>query len=153
MLHRQLQENIVATQEYQRCYANTQRMVLPDFPLGSEAYVRVEFFCVTCPLKKLSDKMSGPFEVVMRPGSHSYTLHLPNSMCLVHPVFHVLMLEPHTLNTISGHVQSPPPPKTIDNEEHFKINTICDSAIIHHYWMPLCYLVECKGYEETGRRP
>ena len=64
MLHRQLQENIVAMQEYQCRYANMHRMALPDFLLGSEMYVHVEFFHVTGPSKKLSDKMSGPFEVV-----------------------------------------------------------------------------------------
>ena len=61
------------------------------------------------------------------------------------------MLKPHTLNTIPGHVQSPPLPKTIDGEEHFEINAICDSTIVHHYHMPLHYLVEWKSYEETGK--
>ena len=61
------------------------------------------------------------------------------------------MLEPHTPNTIPGCIQSPPLPETINSEEHFKINTIHDSAIVHHYCMPLCYLVEWKGYEETGK--
>ena len=64
MLHHQLQENIMATQKYQCCYANMQCMVPPNFPLGSEAYVHTEFFHVTHPLKKLSDKMLGPFKVV-----------------------------------------------------------------------------------------
>ena len=71
-------------------------------------------------------------------------------MHLVHPVFHVSMLEPHTLNTIPGRVQSPPPPKTIDGEEHFEINAICDSTIVCCYHMLLHYLVEWKGYEETS---
>ena len=141
----------MATQEYQHCYVNMHCMAPPDFLLGSEAYVCTEFFCVTRLLKKLSDKMLGPFEVITQPGSHSYTLRLPNSMCLVHPVFHVLMLEPHTLNTIPGCVQSPPLPETIDGEEHFEINAICDSAIVRHYHMPLRYLVEWKGYEETSK--
>ena len=120
MLHCQLQENIV----------NTQCMAPPDFPLGSEAYVCMEFFRITCPSKKLFDQTSGPFKVITQPGSHSYTLCLPNSMCLVHLVFHVLMLEPHTPNTIPSHVQLLPLPKTIGSEEHFEINAICDSAII-----------------------
>ena len=64
VLHRQLQENIMAMQEYQRCYANMHCMAPPNFPLGSEVYVHVEFFHVTHLSKKLSDKMSGSFEVV-----------------------------------------------------------------------------------------
>ena len=60
------------------------------------------------------------------------------------------MLKPHTLNTISSHVQSPPLPETINGEEHFEINAIHDSTIVRHYRMLLCYLVEWKGYEETS---
>ena len=54
----------MAVQEYQCCYANMHYMALPDFLLGSEAYIHTEFLHVTCLLKKLSDKMLGPFEVV-----------------------------------------------------------------------------------------
>ena len=140
----------MATQEYQCRYANMHCMALLNFLLGSEAYICAEFFHVTRLSKKLSDKMLGPFKVVARLGSHSYTLCLPNCMCLVHPVFHILMLEPHTPNTISGRIQSPPPPETIDGEEHFEINAICNSTIICHYHMLLHYLVKWKGYEETS---
>jgi hypothetical protein len=71
-------------------------------------------------------------------------------MRLIHPVFHVTMLEPAVPNIIPGRIQSPLPPKTIDGEEHYEITTIRDSAISKRYHMLLCYLVEWKGYEETG---
>jgi hypothetical protein len=149
-LHRMLQQNMAAAQEYQRRYANADRLPAPEIPIGSQVYVRAEFFRVTRPSKKLSDKMAGPFEVVDKPGTHSYTLRLPAPMRLVHPVFHVAMLEPAVPNTITGRVQSPPPPETIDGEEHYEITAIRDSAINKRYRMPLRYLVEWKGYEETG---
>ena len=63
MLCHQLQENIMAMQEYQHRYVNVQHMALPNFPLGSEVYICVEFFRVTHLSKKLSDKMLGPFKV------------------------------------------------------------------------------------------
>ena len=66
-------------------------------------------------------------------------------MRLVHPVFHITMLEPATPNTIPGHIQSLPPPENIDSKEHYEITTIHDSAIVRHY------LVEWKGYEETSK--
>ena len=47
-------------------------------------------------------------------------------------------------------IQFPPLPETIDGEEHYENTAICDSAIVCHYCMPLCYLTEWKGYEETG---
>ena len=64
VLHHQLQENIVAMQEYQCRYANTHHMAPPNFPLGSEVYICMEFFCVTHLSMKLSDKMLGLFEVI-----------------------------------------------------------------------------------------
>ena len=77
--------------------------------------------------------MAGPFKVIAHPGSHSYTLCLPKNMCLVHPIFHVAMLEPTVPNTIPGHTQSLPPPETIDGEEHYEINTIRSSTIVFCY--------------------
>jgi hypothetical protein len=71
-------------------------------------------------------------------------------MCLVHPIFHVSMLESMVSNTIPSCIQSPPPPQTIDTKEHYKITAIHDSTISKHYCMPLHYLVRWKGYEETG---
>jgi hypothetical protein len=61
------------------------------------------------------------------------------------------MLEPVVLNTIPSCIQSPPPPETIDSKEHYEITAIRDSTISKRYCMPLCYLVEWKGYEETGK--
>jgi hypothetical protein len=54
--------------------------------------------------KRNSDKMVGPFKVVNKPGTHSYTLCLPPSMKLVHPVFHIAMLEPTVSNTIPSRI-------------------------------------------------
>jgi hypothetical protein len=68
--------------------------------------------------------MASPFEVVTKPGTHSYTLRLPAPMCLVHPVFHVAILKPAVPNTIPSCIQSPLPPETIDSEEHYKITAI-----------------------------
>jgi hypothetical protein len=123
-LHQMLQQNMTATQEYQQQYANTDCLLAAEFPIGSQAYVRTEFFCVTHPSKKLSDKMAGPFKVVAKHGTHSYSLQLPAPMCLIHPIFHVAMLKPAVTNTIPGRIQSPLLPETIDNEEHYKITTI-----------------------------
>ena len=71
-----------------------------EFLIGSRAYVKAQFFRTTRPSKKLADKFLGPYEVIAQPGTHSVTLHLPDSLRAVHPVFHVSMLEPATLNAI-----------------------------------------------------
>ena len=103
-------------------------MAAPELPISSTAFVHANYFYITCPSRKLSDKMSGPFEVVAQPGTHSYTLCLLTNMCLIHPIFHIAMLEPATPNTIPGHIQSLPLPETINGEEHYEITAICDSA-------------------------
>ena len=80
--------------------ADASQTPAPEFPIGSWAYVKVQFFCINCLSKKLADKFLGPYEVIAQPGTHSITLHLPDSLCAIHPVFHVSMLEPATLNMI-----------------------------------------------------
>ena len=83
---------MVIVQEYQCHYINDHHIAMPEFPLGSEAYVHAEYFCIMHLSKKLVDELTSPFKVITHPGSHSYNLHLPKNMCLVHPVFHVAML-------------------------------------------------------------
>ena len=79
--------------------------------------------------KKLSNKFLGPYEILALPGTHSVTLQLPDSLCAVHPVFHISMLEPATPNPIPDRVQPPPPPITVDDEPEFEISEILDSKI------------------------
>jgi hypothetical protein len=99
-LHQQLQKSI---SEAQVCYqdsADRQRTPPPDFKIGDKAFVKAEFFWTTRPLKKLSEKLLGPYEIISQVGSLSFTLRPPDSMRGIHPVFHVVMLEPETPNTI-----------------------------------------------------
>ena len=80
--------------------ADASQIPAPEFPIGSRAYVKAQFFCTTHLSKKLADKFLGPYKVIAQPGTHSVTLRLPDSLHTVHPMFHVSMLEPTTLNVI-----------------------------------------------------
>ena len=116
------------------------------FPLGSTS---------THPSKKLADKFLGPYEVIAQPGTHSVTLRLPDSLCAVHPMFHVSMLEPATLNAIPNRVQPPLPPIFVDSEPEFEIAEVLDSKMDHrHSKCKLLYLVHWTRYasidEETS---
>ena len=71
----------------------------------------------------------GPYEVIAQPGTHSVTLCLPDSLHTVHPVFHISMLEPATLNMIPDRVQPPPPPGFVDGEPEFEIAEVLDSKM------------------------
>jgi hypothetical protein len=99
-LHRQLQKLI---SEVQVCYQDStdrRQIPPPDFKIGDKAFVKAEFIRTTRPSKKLSKKFLGPYEIISQVGSLSFTLRLPDSMRSIHPIFHVVMLEPETPNTI-----------------------------------------------------
>ena len=71
-------------------------------------------------------------------------------MRMIHPVFHVSMLEPCTPNSIPNRIQPPPPPVLIDGEPKYEISEILDSKLDN--WRCLCkllYLVRWFGYEGT----
>src|SRR6266705_2826088 len=114
----------------QQCYqgpADSKWLPAPAFKVGSLAFVKAKYFHSTRPSKKLSKKNLGLFEVIVHPGTHLHTLHLPDTMRAVHLVFHVSQLEPAVPNTIPNCIQPPPPPVEIDGEPEYEIAEILDS--------------------------
>ena len=149
-LHQELKATIV---EAQLCYqgpADTKRMPAPQFAIRQQAFVKAKFFRTTHPSHKLSDKYLGPFKILAKAGSHSYTLRLPDTLCGVHPIFHVSMLEPTTPNKIPNHVQPLPPPVDVQGELEYEIAEVTDSKIDRHRSCKLLYLVRWLGYENTN---
>ena len=126
-LHQELRKHILDAQRQYQLSADSRRLPAPEFKTGSQAFVKAQFFRTTRPSKKLSEKFLGPYEIIARPGSHSVTLQLPDSLRAVHPVFHVSMLEPAFPNTIPDRVQPPPPP--VNDELEFEISEILDTKI------------------------
>jgi hypothetical protein len=61
-----------------------------------------------CTLKKLDDQQISPFRITNTYGKNAYKLHLTPKYRDIHPVFHVLLLEPYY--TRAG---KPPPPRPI----------------------------------------
>ena len=70
--------------------------------------------------KKLQPRWAGPFKLVERIGTSAYKLELPPSMP-VHPVFHIGLLKPWTVNSRQ---QPPPHPILIDGIEEYQIEAI-----------------------------
>jgi len=124
-------------------------MPAPDFKIGDEVFVLSKFIKTTRPSKKLSEKYLGPYKIIGQPGSHSFTLHLPDSMRAIHPVYHVSMLEPSPPNTIPNRIQPPPPPVEVDGDLEYEIEEILDSKIDNRRRCKLLYLVRWTGYENT----
>jgi hypothetical protein len=148
-LHQQLQKSISEAQVHYQDSADRQRTPPPDFKIGDKAFIKAEFIQTTHPSKKLSKKFLGPYEIISQVGSLSFTLRLLDSMRGVHPVFHVIMLEPETPNTITNQIQHPPPPIDIDGEQEYEIAQVLDSKVDQHRKCKLLYLVKWSRYEGT----
>src|SRR6202043_3471517 len=136
----------------QRCYqglADTCQAPALEFKVGARGYIKAKYFCSTRPSQKLAKKFLGPFEIIGKASSHSFVHQLPEAMRAVHPVFHISMLEPVTLNTIPNHIVSPPPPVEIDGDFEHEISEVLDSKIDKRHICKLLYLVQWTGYEGT----
>ena len=112
-------------------------------------FIKSDHICTTRPSKKLSEKFLGPFTIIAQAGTHSFTLHVPESMCSIHPVFHVFMIEPATPNPFPGRNSVPDPPVIIDGELEYEISSILDSKIDKRCKCKHQYLVQWTSYEGT----
>jgi len=129
--------------------ADSRRQQPPDFQVGQPVFVKSQYFQTTRPLKKLSEKYLGPYEIIAQPSPQSFTLRLPDTMKAVHPVFHVFMLEPTTLNNFQQHSEPPPVSVIIDGELEYEISKIVNSKIDRRRACKLLYKVIWLGYEDT----
>jgi hypothetical protein len=77
----------------------------------------------------------------------TFCLDLPPHMRL-HLVFNVSLLEPHTSNSISGRVSTPPPLDEVSNDSKYEIAAFLDSKLVRN---KLYYLVDWLGYKPNDR--
>ena len=149
-LHTFLRSEMLEAQKRYQGPADAKRSPAPDFKVGDQVYLKAKYLRSTRPSKKLSEKYLGPFTIISKPGTHSFTLRLPDSMRSVHPVFHVSQLEPCVPNTIPNRVQPPTPPIEVDGEPEYEIEEILDSKIDRRRrHCQLLYLVRWLGYQGT----
>ena len=120
---------MAAAQKRYQGPADARRSPAPNFKAGDQVYVKAKYFRSTRPLKKLSEKNLSPYPIIAQVGTLLFTIHLPDSMRAVHPVFHVSQLEPVTPNTIPNRSQPLPPPVEVDGEPEYKITKILDSKL------------------------
>ena len=128
-LHQYLREEMANAQQCYQGPADTKHSPAPDFKVGDQAYVKAKYFQSTRPSKKLSEKNLGPYTIIAQVGSLSFTLRLPDSMCTVHPVFHISQLKPAIPNSIPNQTQPPPLPIKVDGKPEFEISEILDSKV------------------------
>jgi hypothetical protein len=149
-LHDDLKTNMQQAQErYQKAAGNRRLSPPTELKVGSKAFVKAAFFKTTRPSKKLSEKNLGPYDIIAQPSPDSFTLRLPDSMRMVHPVYHVSMLEPHSPSSIPNRTVDPPPPVEIEGEVEYEIAEILDTKLDRRRKCKLLYLVRWTGYEGT----
>jgi hypothetical protein len=146
-LHEELKRVIAEAQKRYQVSADNRRAAPPDIKIGDQVFVLAKFISTTRPSKKLSEKYLGPYEVIGKPGTHSFLIKLPNHMRAIHPVFHISMLEPSVPNPIPNRVVSPPPPVEIDGSLEFEVEQILDSKLDRRRRVQLQYYVQWLGYK------
>jgi len=144
-----LKEKIANTQRQYKPSADSRRQQLLDFQARQAVFIKSQYFRMTCPSKKLSEKYLGPYKIIAQPSPQSFTLRLPDTMRAVHPVFHVSMLEPATPNPFQQCSEPLPAPIIIDGEPEYEISKIVDSKIDCQRACKLLYKVIWLGYEDT----
>ena len=149
-LHRQLRSHISDTQKRYSVSADKCWTLPLDFKIGDKVFIKSDNIRTTRPSKKLTEKFLGPFEILAQVNSVSFTLHLPNSMRSIHPIFHISMLEPSTPNEFPNRTETLPPPVIINGETEFEISEILDSKIDKRCKCRLQYLVKWSDYEGTN---
>ena len=128
-LHAELCNQMSSMQKRYQVPADRRRLPAPDFCIGQKVFVSAEHIRTTRPAKKLSEEYLGPYEIIAKPSTHSFTLRLPEHMHAIHPVFHISQLEPEIPNQIPNRVQPAPRPVEIDDELEYEIAEILDSKI------------------------
>ncbi|KAF8673092.1 hypothetical protein RHS04_07686, partial [Rhizoctonia solani] len=117
----------------------------PNFTIGNCVWLLRRNIKTTCPSDKLNYRKLGPFKIVAACGPISFQLKLPPSLSCLHPVFHVLLLEPyHSPLDIPGCVKPAPPPVFLDGNSTpwRKVNKILDCCKIGRCYN---YFVSWKG--------
>jgi hypothetical protein len=152
-LHEYLREQITFAQLRYKETADRERSAAPEFKIGDSAYILAKYIKTTRPTAKFAEQFLGPYEIIAKPSSASYTLRLPKALRGIHPVFHVSQLEPHTPNPFPGREEPPPAAvEIVDGEEHYEIKQIVDSKIDRRFRDTLRYKVEWLGYENTDEQ-
>ena len=89
-----IREEMLWAQALQQEYANRKRQPAPAYKIGDSVWLDARNIRTKRQSKKLDWKNLGLYKISKVVSSHAYRLDLPDSMKLLHPVFHVSLLRP-----------------------------------------------------------
>jgi hypothetical protein len=130
-LHTYLAESLKLAQECYQDVSDDHHIPPPDI---AQVYLLSKNIKTTRPSRKLAEPYLGPFEVINCIGSNSIHLRLPHELCLIHPMFHILQVEPSILNQFPNRQPPPPKPIKIDGKLEYEIREILDSKYDLRCW-------------------
>ena len=141
-LHDYLKVEIRKSLTSQARYFDPHRSLAPSFAPGQKVWLLRKHIQTSRPSDKLDNKRLGPFEIAKVISKSAVKLILPPTM-KIHPVFHVSLIEPASLDRSLHPQPTPPPPVIVDNQQEYEAEEILDSRLFRHR---LQYLVRWKGY-------
>ena len=122
------------------------RVAAPILNVGDRVWLNMKNMKSVRPCSKMDYKRQGPFTIIERRSPLAFKLRLPDSMRLVHPVFHVNLLEPVVENTLPNRVIPPPPPTLVESFMEFEVEEVLDSAVKRG---KVRYLVKWLGFDTS----
>ena len=106
--HDRLVENVKTAQDSQARYYDAKHQKI-EFEPGDMVWLNASNISTSRPSKKLDWKRLGPYKVIKRIGLQAYKLALPPTICHLHNVFHVSLLDSVKATSMALHTPPPPP--------------------------------------------
>ena len=139
-LHEQLSRDIDFINLQAAVYYNKRHEKGPTFKRGEKVFLLCRNIKTKQPSQKLNHQKIRPFKIEEKTGPVNYQLKLPESMKKIHPVFHILLLEPAPKNTKTGKNIK------IKSKDEYEVEKILNYKQINR--QPL-YLVKWNGYNTS----
>lgn len=149
-----IREEMLWAQALQQEYANRKRQPAPAYKIGDSVWLDARNIRTKRQSKKLDWKNLGPYKISKVVSSHAYRLDLPDSMKLLHPVFHVSLLRPapNDADYLPGQTIPPPAPVVVDDEPEWFVDGI-EQLRYNRRKRQYEYLVKWAGYDELSWEP
>ena len=101
----------------------------PDIEIGDLVMLNAKNIGTKRPTKNLRRRLYGPFKVLQKRGNIAFKLDI-SPHCKIHPVFHVLLLEPYKVSDRPNREQPRREPEDVEGDMEWEVEKIVKSEII-----------------------